>query len=127
MAKYEIDTEDAMVFALFGLAAASTVGIANVELFSYAFTDVIADVGSHGVTLATAVSAGSFGWVYYTNDPDLDKLDDEYKYAVIGTAALIVGIPLVPELHNIITQSDVFALVALGIQSAGVVAVSYLA
>ena len=125
MAKHEIDTEDAAVFALFGLSAAASVGIADVQLFSYAFTDVVYNLGGRAITLATLLSAATFGFIYATNEPDLDKLDDEYKYAVIGTAALIVGIPMVPEVYNFVTSNDAIALGAMVVQSAGVVIVSF--
>jgi len=125
MTRYEIDTEDAAVFAIFGLAAAATVGIANVELFGYAFTDALTDMGGTSIPVATAVSAASFGWIWFTNEPDLDKMEDNYKYATIGTAALIVAIPFVDPVQSFVTSNDVIALGAVLVQSGGAVAVSF--
>mgnify|MGYP006291348037 CR=1 FL=1 len=125
MAHNEIDKEDAAVFSLFGLGAASSVGIADVQLFGYAFSDPMPFVDVGSATVATLVSLLCFGWIWITNDPDIDKLDDVYRYMVLGTAALIVAVPMVTQLHTFITSNDAIALAAVMVQSAGAVAVSY--
>jgi len=125
MTRYEIDTEDAAVFAIFGLATAATVGIANVELFGYAFTDALTHMGGTAIPVATGVSAATFGWIYYTNEPDLDKMEDNYKYAILGTVGLIVGIPFIDPVNTFVTSNDVIALAAVLTQSAGAVATSF--
>jgi len=125
MAHNEIDKEDAAVFALFGLGAASSVGIADVQLFGYAFSDPMPYLDIGTATVATLVSLLCFAWIWITNDPDMDKLDDTYTYLVMGTVALIVAVPLVTQLHSFITANDAIALAAVMVQSAGAVAVSY--
>lgn len=125
MATNEIDTEDAAVFAIFGLGAAASVGIADVQLFGYAFSDPMPFLEVGSATIATLVSLLCFGWIWVTNEPDLDKLDDNYRYAVFGTLALIVAVPLVPQLMQFVTSSDVVALAAVMVQSAGAVVVSF--
>lgn len=125
MATNEIDTEDAAVFALFGLAAAATVGIADVTLFGYAFSDPMPYLNMENLSIATGISLAAFAWVWYTNEPDLDRMDDNYTYAVMGTLALIVAIPLVPQIADLVMANDALALGAVAIQSAGVVIVSY--
>lgn len=125
MATNEIDKEDMAVFSIFGLAAAAGVGIADVELFGYAFSDPMPFLELGGATVATLISLACFAWIWMTNDPDLDKLDDNYTYAVMGTVALIVAVPLVPSIHDLFTTNDALALGAVMLQSAGAVIVSY--
>lgn len=128
MAQYEIDTEDALVFALFGLAAGAGVGIANVELFGYSFTDVITTISGIDLTVATIVSVAALGFVVFTNEIGIDEiknLEDWYYYVVIGTFVLVVGIPVVPQVHDFVTSNDLYALGAMLVQSAGVVVISY--
>jgi hypothetical protein len=125
MTRYEIDNEDAAVFAVFGLAAAATVGIANVELFGYAFTDALTHMGGTAIPVATAVSAAAFGWIWVTNEPNLDNIEDNYRYATIGTVTLIVAIPFIDPLNAFVTSNDVIALAAVLVQSFGAVAVSF--
>jgi len=125
MATNEIDTEDAAVFAIFGLGAAASVGIADVQLFGFAFSDPMPFLEIGSATVATLVSLICFGWIWITNEPDLDTLDDNYTYMVLGTVALIVAVPLIPSLHDFVTSSDVTALAAVLVQSAGSVIVSF--
>lgn len=128
MAQYEIDTEDAAVFVLFGLAAGASVGIANVQLFGYTFQDVITTISGIDLTLATIVSVAALAWVVATNEigmDDIRDLEEWYYYAVIGMFALVIGIPLVPQVHDFVTSNDLFALGAMLVQSAGIIVVSY--
>lgn len=130
MAQHKVDSEDALVFALFGLAAAATVGIADVTILGYSFSDTLFNLAGTAITIASTVSIAAFGWVVYTNQvgmEDIQKLDQEYYIAVIVTAVLIVGIPFVPSLHDFVTSSDYVALGAIAVESAGLVAVSYMA
>ncbi|PSQ19580.1 hypothetical protein BRD00_01580 [Halobacteriales archaeon QS_8_69_26] len=123
MTKGEFDKEDVALAGVFVLAAASGVGIAEVTLFDVAFSDPVVS----GLTLGTLLSGGIFGFAYLTNDNDLGSLDDGYTYTVYVTAALIVGIAMVPGVESFVTQNDLFRLLALVVQSLGYAAVSYMA
>lgn len=121
------DKEDIGLATIFALSAASTVGIADVTAFGWALTDVVYTTSGVELTLGTILAAAAFAGAYVTNDVALDRLQDEYRYAALGTAAMIVAIPLVPELHNMVTSNDYLAVGAVAVQSAGYAAVSYLA
>lgn len=126
MTKGEFDKEDVALAGIFVLAAASTVGIARVELFNTAFSDVIVS-SLGGLTLGTLLSGGILVFAYLTNDNDINNLDDTYKYTVALTAALIVGIAVSPGMEDFVTQNDLFKLTAVIVQSLGYAAVSYMA
>lgn len=127
----EIDKEDAALAALFGLAAATSVGIADVSLFSHSFSDTLFTLGDQAVTFATVVSAVVLGFVYVTNEPDLDRIramdnGDWYWYAVIATVLVIVAVPFVPSVQDAVRSNDLLALAVLAVESTGYVAISYL-
>jgi hypothetical protein len=73
-----------------------------------------------------AISVGILGWVYATNDVDVGSLNDTYTAVVIGTVALVVGVPTVDSLTSFVTSSDTIALGAVAVQSAGYAAMSYM-
>lgn len=130
MATGEIDTEDAAVAAVFGLAAASQVGIADVSLFGYSMTDVLTQVSGQDVTVAMLISLGALGWVWVTNEPDLDKIErqygSEYLYASYATVALPVAVEVIPSVSDLIQSNDIFALASVAIMAIGFTALSYL-
>lgn len=121
------DRIDSALASAFTIAAAATVGIADVELFNTGISDTAFSIGGQAIPFASAIALGVLGIAWYTNDSDLESLDDTYTYAVIGTFALVIFIPLVPSLNNAIVSSDWLALAAVIMQSAGYAGVSYLA
>lgn len=123
----KVDREDAVLAPVFSIAAAATVGIADVTLFGTGISDTAFSVGAQAIPFATAISLGALLIAWFTNDADLDSLDDEYTWAVIGTFALAIFIPMVPSLNEFVVGSDFVALGAVAVQSAGFMAVSYLA
>ena len=126
MAKGEFDKEDVALAGVFVLAAASTVGIAQVELFSTAFSDqVVSSFG--GLTLGSLLSGAILAFAYVTNDNDLSNLDDSYTYTVYLTLGLVIGIAFVPSVESFVTQNDLFRVAALFVQSLGYAAISYMA
>ncbi len=126
MATGEFDKEDVALAGIFVLAAASTVGIADVTLFDTSFSEGVG-VGVGEFTLGTLLSAGIFAFGYLTNDNDVQSLDDTYRYTVYGTLALILAPAFITPLYDIVTQNDLFRVLAVTIQSLGYAAVSYMA
>ena len=126
----EFDKEDIAISGAFVLAAAASVGIAEVTLFDWSLSGIAYTFGETGgteVMWSTLVSIIALALVWVTNDPDMDSLSDEYTYAIVGTFALVLGIGFVPQIETLVTGSDFAALLALVIQSAGYSAISYLA
>jgi hypothetical protein len=122
-----VDREDAILAPIFTIAAAATVGIADVTLFGTGISDTAFSLGQQAIPFASAISIGALLVAWFTNDADLDSLDDQYTWAVIGTFALAIFVPLVPSLNEFIIGSDWVALGAVAVQSAGFMAVSYFA
>ena len=123
----EVDTEDAFLSSIFALSAGAAVGIADVSMFGFSLADTGFTMGGTTISIGAMLAAGALAAAYLTNEPNLDTLEDEYRYAVFGTVALVVAIPLVPSLNQFVTSNDFIALAAVSVQSAGFMAVSYLA
>ena len=121
MAYQEFDAEDigALVLAIF--SAAVMVGIASVEAFGVSMSDGFTVAGIN-TTIAWLVTVATFAGVVITNDhTDLlsadgfdkmrDDMDDVYAYAVIGSAALLVGWVLFPEVASFFQSQDLWGVI----------------
>ena len=129
MTQGEFDKEDVVWTVLYILAAAVSVGIATVELFGVHFSDPVYSIGgSFGdITIAMTISVLILTWVYLTNDNrSLGDMSNEYRYAVLITFLLVITIPTIPQVHDLVTSNDLFSLTAIGLQSVGYAAISYL-
>jgi hypothetical protein len=123
-----LDAEDALLAPIFSIATAASVNIANVSLFGASLQDTAFMLGAEAIPVGTVVAALAFVTAYVTNDgADLGRLDDEYRYAVMATAGMIVAIPVIPSVLDFITSSDFMSLAVVAIQSAGFAAVSWMA
>ncbi|MXR39808.1 hypothetical protein GRX01_00330 [Halobaculum sp. WSA2] len=120
MAYQEFDAEDigALVLAIF--SAAVMVGIAQVSAFGVSMSDGFSIAGIE-TTIAWLVTVGTFAAVVVTNDhtdllsaDGLDKMredmDDVYAYAVVGSAALLVGWVLFPEVADFFKSTDLWGV-----------------
>lgn len=123
----QVDSEDAILAPLFTLAAAASVGIADVTAFGASIQDTAFSLGGQAITIAAVVAPLVLAIAFITNDPDLSKLDDEYYYAAAATGVLVIALPLVPAAQDFATSNDFVALLAVTIQTAGFMAISYLA
>lgn len=131
MAYQEFDAEDigALVLAIF--SAAVMVGIASVEAFGVSMSDGFSIAGID-TTIAWLVTVGTFAAIVVTNDhTDLlsadgfekmkDDMDDVYAYAVLGSAALLVGWVLFPDVASFFQSTDLWGvLYILGVAVAQV-------
>lgn len=121
--KMEGDWVDFALSGLFTLATAVTVDIASVQLFDTSFSDGITLFGSSEFTVAALIGIATLGIMFITNDNtdfgDLKEFDDVYSGALVLTAALTVGIPLIPQLGDFITSSDLLRTTAVGVMSVG--------
>jgi len=125
--KGKVDSEDAILAPLFALAAGSAVGIANVSMFDRTLQDTALTLGGTDIAIGSFIAVAVLVVAWITNDADLSNLDDEYYYATIATAVLVVGVPFVPAISDFVTSNDFLALAAVIVQSAGFMAISYLA
>jgi hypothetical protein len=123
----QVDSEDAILAPLFTLAAAASVGIADVTLFSASIQDTAFSLGGTAISIAAVVAPLVLAVAFVTNDPDLSRLDDEYYYAAIATAGLVVAMPLIPAAQDFATGNDFVALIVVTVETAGFMAISYLA
>ncbi|WP_348606946.1 hypothetical protein [Halobaculum rarum] len=121
MAYQEFDAEDigALVLAIF--SAAVMTGIASVEAFGVSMSDGFTVAGI-STSIAWLVTVGTFAAVVVTNDhtdllsaDGLDKMkedmDDVYAYAVIGSAALLVGWVLFPDVASFFQSQDLWGVI----------------
>jgi hypothetical protein len=125
--KGQVDSEDAILAPVFTLAAAASVGIADVTLFNTSITDTVFSLGSTGISYAVILGLAALGIAYITNESDLSKLDQEYYYAAIATPALMLGLEFMPALADFASGSDFIALGFVAVEAAGFIAISYLA
>jgi FtsH-binding integral membrane protein len=120
------DWYDMVMAGFFTLATAVTVGIASVTLFNTAFSDALFSLGDSEITVATALSLAILGFVYVTNDNDIDSMDDFYTAALVGTIGLTLAIPLFPPVEDLVTTNDLMRSLTIAVMAIGYGAASYI-
>ena len=121
MAYQEFDAEDigALVLAIF--SAAVMTGIATVSAFGVSMSDTFTVAGI-STSIAWLVTVGTFAGVVITNDhTDLlsadgfekmkNDMDNMYAYAVLGSAALLVGWVLFPAVASFFQSQDLWGVI----------------
>jgi hypothetical protein len=124
MAQGELDTNDFFAFPLFVVSTLFDLGLVELDLLSF-LGDTLATVGRTDLTAATFVSLGALLWVLYTNGVRLRGTTGLSLWIIIVTFWLILVPPFVQEVDAIVSGTQVGALVAFLLQSAGYTAASY--
>jgi len=113
-------------------------GLVSVSGFGYSFSDTLFSLGPGDVSLAYLLSVVSMAGIILTNDNEellaLDSVDkmrnsdmaDYYMYAILATAALLVGWLFLPEIQDFVTSSDVWGVAYIGVNAAAAVALGWM-
>jgi hypothetical protein len=112
------DIIDATAGALFTWATASSLGIADLDLAGFSFSDVIYSMSGVEVTIATALSVGTLAVAYFVNDVEYSMLDSEEKVLSALTIGL-VALGALTSLDSLVGGSILVALAILGISGGG--------
>jgi hypothetical protein len=110
---------DALMAALFTLAAASGLGVANVEIASYQFTDVFLTLTGVEITTGSLIAVLALGVAWYLNNPAPRRWSREKQILVGLTIFGVFGGILVPDMLDSLSQNVVVALSVIGIESGG--------
>ena len=131
MSRYKIDNEDAATLVGYVISMLTVVGIVSVDFMTYSFSDTLFTLGEEGtigVTIAGAVAVILLAMAYVTNDNSIDDLDDNYTYAVAGSAIITFGMVFFPRVQDfLVGQHDVVSVLAVAVATAGYAALSYYA
>jgi len=135
MSRYNFDEIDIglLVGALFSTAV--IVELATFSAFGVSMSDTFSLAG-YTAPIAWVVSVGAFAATVVTNDnaelsTDLygqleDDLPRNYFLAVIGTAAVLVAWPFIPQVSEFVTSADLWGVIYLFAVAAGQLAVGWM-
>jgi hypothetical protein len=112
------DVIDASAGALFTFGTASSLGIADVSVANFAFTDVITSISGYDLTVATVISVLTLATAWFVNDVSYSQLGGEEKTVVALTIAL-VAVGVVGSLESLVGGSLIVSLAILGIMGGG--------
>lgn len=126
--QYDLDNEDATVLLahLLGLGVIS--GVAKIEAFGISLSDTLFDSGTVALSIAGLLAAGTWAFVYLTNDSaSIPSLDDDYGKVVAGSLVLTGAMVFSPDVATWV--SDQHDLISVGVplvSTAGLGAMGYL-
>lgn len=115
---------DAFAAALFTLASASKLGVADVSLLDTALTDTAVTLGSTGVSWGALVGAGTLAAAAIVNRPTWDAQTREQQALIAVTAALVATAPILPGITDALGSSIIVALGVVGVEAGGYWAVA---
>lgn len=123
MAKMSFDPVDAALTLALAVSGFIMVGIASFNLFDVSFGDTAVTLAGNGLSVAYVTSVLAFGGTILTNDnaelsslaDDVKDLDQYYYGAVVGTAALMVGWVVLPDVASFFQSSDLWGLTYVGV------------
>lgn len=128
-----VDTEDAVLAPFYTLGTAATTSVATVSIFGTSLGSQALSVGGASFSWAFVVSATALVLAWVTNEMSIEdvtsengSLETSYRYLVIGTVAIHLGLELVPEFSSAVVGSDPISVAILAILSAGYYTISYL-
>ena len=128
--RYNIDAEDTGVLFAHFLAMLVIINVAAVELFGATMSDQLFTLasGSVAISIAGLLAAGTWAWVYLTNDDSsIPSMDDEYGQIVAGSLIITAAVVFVPDVSTWVSnQHDLIRLAVPLISTAGLGAVGYL-
>ena len=118
MSQMEFDAVDAALTMALAVSGFIMVGIAQFELFSLDFGEVMWSSGSIELTLAYVISVAGLAGTVLTNEnaaldslaSDVTNLDDYYKYTVVAVAVVMVAWLFIPQVSEFFQSSDMWGL-----------------
>jgi hypothetical protein len=110
---------DALLATAFTLAAATSAGVASIELIGVSFAESLVSVASVDITVAAVVSLAVMLGVAILDSVRWASLTDEQKALVGVTVGLIVVLTAIPDIQSAVADSLILGLAVLGIESGG--------
>lgn len=120
-----MDVIDTIVSNAYILAAAATVGFAEITIREWSMTDAITTLGSTAVSWGFAISLVAIAIMWGTNDRTLSNMDGRQT---LGVAALVGGhlaVEFVPGVHDWVVGSVWISGVALVVLGTGYYIIAY--
>jgi len=119
MAVKNFDPIDAMLSLAMGASGFIMVGIATFSIFGLNFSDTMVSLAGFDLTTAYVVSLVALFGTIATNDntslselqDDIQKLDDYYYYAIVGTVVLLFAWLLFPSIPEFFRSEDLWGLI----------------
>lgn len=124
----EVDAIDLVAFPLFLIGGLTQLGLMTApEVMGIGLSDTLLDLGAEtSLTIATAVALAAIAIVITTNKPNLRRGRGYIQFWVVAaTVGLVIAPPFVPILENLL-NGGIASGVALLLQSAGYMIVSWL-
>ena len=128
MTKLEADAETYIIYPLFALGAASTLGIIQTDIVSFIdLGSVVFETGSIQWTIGRALSLVALLAVIINRDEPFDFLGwgAVEAWAVYVTIGLIIAPPFFPAIQETLLE-PIWSFVAFTVQSIGFVLITYI-
>jgi hypothetical protein len=122
----EWQEEDVLLGPIFTLAAASSIGLADVQLLGIKFSEVATSYGGVDLTYAAIIAVLTLALGWLINTASTDDMSNEEKVFLGGAVGLIgLGIVAPGIVDEYVSSNVVVSLAALGIETGGFWAVAY--
>jgi hypothetical protein len=128
MTKFELDTETFLIFPLFALGAAASLGLVESNFLPwFDLADVVLDFGNIEWTIGRLLSLGALGAVVVNRDApfDFDGWGVLEVWTLYVTLGLIIAPPFFPALADTLAETPA-AFVSFTVQSIGFALITYI-
>jgi len=134
MAKMQFDPVDAGLTLALTVSGFIMVGIASFSLFNVDFGATALTLAGTEISTAYLISVVAIVGTVVTNDntelsslrDDVDKLDDYYKYLVIGTAVVFVAWLFISDVSSFFKSGDLWGLISVAGATTAQMAIGYM-
>jgi len=128
MAQFELDYETYLLYPLFALGTAASLGIVSTDIVGFIdLGNVVFETGDIGWTIGRALSVVALLAVIINRDEPFDFVGwgTLEIWAVYVTIGLIIAPPFFPAIQNTLVE-PIWSFVAFSVQSIGFVLITYI-
>ena len=128
MTKLDIDAETYLIYPIFALGTAASLGIVSTDIVSFiSLGDVVFETGDIEWTIGRALSVVALAAVLFNRDEPFDFVGwgAIEAWAVYVTIGLIIAPPFFPTIQETLLE-PIWAFVAFTVQSIGFVLITYI-
>lgn len=128
MTQFELDTETYLIFPLFALGAASSLGIVSTDILGFIdLGETLITTGDIDWSIGRALSAVALAAIVINRDDPLntDAWGAIEVWAVYVTIGLIIAPPFFPAVQQTLV-GEIWAFVAFTVQSIGFALITYI-
>lgn len=120
-----IDTEDAILAPIFVIAGVAMSG-GTIQWLGYDLNSIAYEFSGYSLTYAFILAVVALGVAWFSNQPEISKMEEEYTYLTIGMIVLLFAQEFVPTVSDFIAGSTIAQLAVVLVYAGGFYAVSYL-